>query len=56
MVFEHGGHSLFSYESKSSFVDRMVSTIETGTNGFASSSLSFYGFASLASFMLATLF
>ena len=29
--FEHGGHLLFNYETKSSFVDRMVETIETGT-------------------------
>ena len=29
--FEHGGHMLFAYETKSSFTDRMVETIETGT-------------------------
>jgi len=28
---EHGGHSLFSYETRSGYVDRMVETIETGT-------------------------
>ena len=29
--FEHGGHSLYNYETKSSFTDRMVQTIEFGT-------------------------
>ena len=29
--FEHGGHMLFNYETKSSFTDRMVETIETGS-------------------------
>ena len=39
--FEHGGHSLYNYETKSSFVDRMVQTIEFGTITDGASMLSF---------------
>ena len=47
--FEHGGHSLYNYETKSSFVDRMVQTIEFGTITDGASMLSFNSaFSSLA--------
>ena len=53
--FEHGGHLLFNYETKSSFVDRMVETIETGTIGHASSLLSFYGLTGFTALLVSAL-
>lgn len=51
LIFEHGGHVLFSYEWRSAFVDRMVLTIENGATDAASSLMNtglLSGFALLA--------
>ena len=50
--FEHGGHMLFAYETKSSFTDRMVETIETG-NTVDAGTLSFT-YSGLSAMLLIT--